>query len=118
MGHTSVMAIRTAMKAPTGMKVMKAKRTSKIGKGRLAKAMVLRGSKEKTVGGLKAKDLMKNKYGKIVSRKRSAAGRKLTWPKSIQQARKALSIKGFFAVGGKSPEGKALYAKAKAISSN
>merc|ERR1712146_244437 len=58
-----------AMKA---MKAMKKKAVSKIARGSHAKSMVLRGSKEKTTGGLTAKDLIKNKYGKIVSKKSSA----------------------------------------------
>jgi len=37
------------------------------------------------------------------------------WSVAFQQARKALGIKGFCAVGGKSAEGKALHAKVKAI---
>merc|ERR1712224_297811 len=53
-------------KAMGAMKAMKKKSVSKIGKGSHAKSMVLRGSKEKTVGGLTAKDLTKNKYGKVV----------------------------------------------------
>merc|ERR1719274_236166 len=56
------------------MKVMKKKSVSKIAHGQMAKAMVLRGSKEKTVGGLTAKDLTKNKYGKIVSKEKTVGG--------------------------------------------
>merc|ERR1712118_542468 len=52
-----VMKKKAAMKA---MKAMKKKSVSKIARGQMAKAMVLRGSKEKTVGGLTAKDLTKN----------------------------------------------------------
>merc|ERR1719375_8031 len=63
-----VMKKKAAMKA---MKAMKKKAVSKIARGQMAKAMVLRGSKEKTTGGLTAKDLIKNKYGKIVSKKSS-----------------------------------------------
>merc|ERR1712151_342217 len=97
------------------MGAMKGKRVSKIARGRFAKSQVLKGSKAKTMSGLTAKDLMKNKYGKVVSRKRSALGARRAWPKAVQQARKALSLKGFIAIGGKSAEGKALYAKAKSI---
>merc|ERR1712224_784749 len=64
---------KAAMKA---MKAMKKKSVSKIARGRMAYAMVLRGSKAKTVGGLTAKDLTKNKNGKVVSKKQSALGKK------------------------------------------
>merc|ERR1712183_638045 len=105
------------------MKAMKkAMKKSKIAKGRLAKSSVFRGTKEKTVGGLTKDKLVKNKRGKIVSKKKSAANKKrwagsklAAWSKACSQARKALGIKGFAAVGGKSAQGKALYAKAKAI---
>merc|ERR1712144_81510 len=49
-----VMKKKAAMKA---MKAMKKKFVSKIGRGRFAKAMVLRGSKAKTTGGLTSSDL-------------------------------------------------------------
>merc|ERR1719198_1010168 len=71
-----VMKKKAAMKA---MKAMKKKHVSKIARGSHSKAMVLRGSKEKTVGGLSAKDLMKNQNGKIVSKKRSAFSKKSPW---------------------------------------
>merc|ERR1719408_728817 len=47
---------------------MKKKSVSKIAKGRYAKVLVFRGSKEKTVGGLSASSLTKNKYGRVVSK--------------------------------------------------
>merc|ERR1712039_623527 len=97
------------------------KSRSKIAKGRMAKALVLRGSKAKTSGGLTKADVMKNKQGKLVSKKRSSLMRKRfhgstieRWVKALSSARKALSISGFVAVNGKSAQGKALYAKAKA----
>merc|ERR1719379_2407278 len=81
-----VMKKKAAMKA---MKVMKKKSVSKVAKGVMAKAMVLRGSKAKTVGGLTAKDLTKNKFGKIVSKKKSALGKKSPWIQAVAKARKA-----------------------------
>merc|ERR1711879_1135863 len=101
-------------------KVMKAKTVSKIAKGPRARASVLAGRKEKTASGLTQSMLIKNARGKIVSKKASAAGRKkfktiASWTKAIQQARKSLDMHGFVAVNGKTPQGKALYAKAKAI---
>merc|ERR1712031_126500 len=90
-----VMKKKAAMKA---MKAMKKKSVSKVAKGVMAKAMVLRGSKEKTTGGLTAKDLTKNKYGKIVSKKASARSRKSPWIQAVQKARKALKLTGFTAI--------------------
>merc|ERR1712072_1443170 len=84
---------RRAMKAAAApMKAMKKKSVSKIAKGRLAKVMVLRGSKGKTVGGLTAKDLVKSKSGKIVSKKRSAFAKKSPWIAAVKKARAALKI--------------------------
>merc|ERR1711988_98197 len=98
-----------ALKAMKAMKAMKKKTVSKIGKGRMAKVMVLRGSKAKTVGGLTAKDLTKNKHGKVVSKKLSAKGKTSPWIAAVKKARAALKIKGFCAI----KKGTPLYAKAK-----
>merc|ERR1719160_402446 len=99
---------------------MKSKRVTKVAKGRLAKALVLRGTKEKTVGGLTRDALMKNKRGKVVSKKASALGKKRfrnieAWVSSVVAARKALQVTGFVAINGKSLQGKALYVKSKAL---
>merc|ERR1719318_2388459 len=51
-------------------------KVSKIAKGKRAKSSVFRGTKVKTVGGLKKSDLIRNKRGKIVSRKSSEAAKK------------------------------------------
>merc|ERR1719507_173715 len=104
-------------KKSSGMKrkAMKAKRVSKIARGRGAKARVLRGSKAKTVGGLKASDLTKNKSGKVVSKKMRARGLKNRWAQACGAARKALKVKGFCPIGGKSAAGKALLAKARSL---
>merc|ERR1711988_2033488 len=91
------------------MKATKKKTVSKIARGRMAKAMVLRGSKAKTVGGLKASDLTKNKTGKIVSKKRSAFAKKSPWMAAVKKARAALKIKGFVAL----KKGTPLYLKAR-----
>merc|ERR1711871_754099 len=101
-----VMKKKAAMKA---MKAMKKKSVSKIARGIMAKAMVLRGSKAKTVGGLTAKDLTRNKAGKIVSKKQSAQGKKSPWMQAVKKARTALKLKGFVAIKKGSP----LYVKAK-----
>merc|ERR1711988_2018142 len=93
------------------IKAMKKKAVSKVGKGRYAKAMVLRGTKVKTVGGLTAKDLVKNVRGRIVSKKRSAFAKKSPWIAAVKKARAALKIKGFCAIKKGSP----LYLKAKEL---
>merc|ERR1719414_1298877 len=95
------------------MKAMKAMK-SKIARGKMSKAMVFKGSREKTVGGLTASDIIKNRCGKLVSKKRSAKSKNNTWIKAIAAARKALGLVGFVAIN-KCPEGKALYAKAKTL---
>ncbi|CAE7194480.1 unnamed protein product, partial [Symbiodinium necroappetens] len=116
---SGAMKAKTTMKAKA-MKAMKKKAVSKIAMGKRAKSVVFRGSKEKTSGGLAKSQLMKNKRGKVVSKKMHAKGKTIQkfvqrWLDSVMTARKELGIKGFCAVGGKSAQGKALYAKAKAL---
>merc|ERR1719211_697234 len=93
-------------------------KVSTIAKGKREKVSVYKGTKAKTSGGLKKSDLKKNKAGKIVSvkasnrAKNSKNGKKIiAWAAATKAARKALGIKGFQAVGGSSPKGKALLAK-------
>merc|ERR1712061_932009 len=100
-----------AMKA----KAMKVKKVSVIAKGRAAKAAVFSGRKAKTVGGLTKATLTKSKAASARAKKNFAGSALKKWGDAVKQARKALGIKGFCAVGGKSAQGKALYAKAKAI---
>merc|ERR1719313_3284606 len=110
-----VMKKKAAMKAmKAAMKVMKKKSVSKIARGVMAKVMVLRGSKAKTVGGLTSKDLYKNKNGRVVSKKLSAKGKKSPWIQACQKARKALKITGFTAI----KKGTPLYVKAKEFYGN
>merc|ERR1712196_193296 len=80
-----------------------------------AKRLVYTGKFAKTVGGLTKSSLMKSKSGKIVSSKKSAFGKKSKWIAAVAKARKALSIKGFVPVGGKTAKGKAFLAKAKSF---
>merc|ERR1719210_2049438 len=96
---------------------MKVKRTSFIARGKLARSVVWRGSKQKTPGGL-----TKSKGGKIVSKAASARAKKAfaksalkKWCDACKMARKDLKITGFCPVGGKTAQGKALYAKVKSI---
>jgi hypothetical protein len=115
--------MKKAMKKAAMKKVMKkAMKKSVVAKGKRAKSSVFRGTKVKTSGGLTKDKLTKNKAGKVVSKAASAAAKKRyakgplgAWNKAVQTARKELGIKGFLAVGGKSPQGKALYAKAKSL---
>merc|ERR1712187_142034 len=109
-----------AMKTTNAMKIKKAKRVSKIAKGRYAKASVLKGKKVKTSGGLTRDQLMKNKRGKVVSKKAAAQGKRAfrqiqDWVSSVVAARKALQVTGFVAINGKTLQGKALYVKSKAL---
>eukprot|EP00397_Hematodinium_sp_SG-2012_P057706 GEMP01072384.1.p2 GENE.GEMP01072384.1~~GEMP01072384.1.p2 ORF type:complete len:144 (+),score=28.30 GEMP01072384.1:38-433(+) len=91
------------------------KRVSKIARGKRAKSSVFRGTKEKTSGGLQKKDLCRNKFGKIVSKKSSERAKKSKFMMAVQKARKALGIKGFQAVGGKTAKGQALLKKARSL---
>merc|ERR1711862_468237 len=89
----------------------KAMRVSKIAKGRMAKFMVFKGRKAKTVGGLTKDKLTKNKNGKIVSKKKSAKGKGNKWIAACVKARKAMGVKGFKAI----KKGSELYKKAKSF---
>merc|ERR1719363_56384 len=97
-------------------------KVSKIARGKMARAVVFRGSKEKTGGGMTKDQLAKNKNGRIVSKAASARAKKAyaasaikAWADAVKAARKALGLTGFVPIGGKSAAGKALYAKAKSI---
>merc|ERR1712007_119306 len=112
-------AMKPAMKA---MKAKKAMKVSKIAKGKRARAVVFAGGKEKTSSGMTKDQLVKSKTGKIVSKKAPARAKKASamsplkkWMEAMKQARKQLNIKGFCACGGKTAQGKALYAKTKSI---
>merc|ERR1712185_133894 len=97
------------------MKAMKKKVVSKIARGKMSRAVVMRGNKEKTASGLTKKDLTQNKNGRIVSKKKSAHAKKMfattvgPWMKAVKKARAALKLKGFVAIKKGSP----LYIKAK-----
>merc|ERR1719188_1436464 len=73
------MAMKKAMKtmkAMKAMKSMKAMKVSVIAKGKMARADVFNGNKEKTRTGLTKAMLVKSKTGKIVSKKASATSKK------------------------------------------
>merc|ERR1711977_423987 len=105
------------MAAMKAMRAMKKKAVSKIAKGKMARAVVFHGTKEKTYTGLTKGDLIKNSRGKIVSKKASALSKKRYatsvkgWIVAVQKARKALGVKGFVAI----KKGSALYQKAKEL---
>merc|ERR1712110_362475 len=87
-----------------------------------SRASVFKGKRTKTVGGLKKSSLKRNKRGKIVSlrksnRAKNSKGGKviMKWGKATKAARKALKIKGFCPVGGKTAQGKALLKKVREI---
>mmetsp|Transcript_51650 Transcript_51650/g.138704 ORF Transcript_51650/g.138704 Transcript_51650/m.138704 type:complete len:160 (-) Transcript_51650:73-552(-) len=91
---------------------------TKIARGRFARVLVLRGKKEKTVGGVTRDGLKRNKRGRVVSKKMSALAKAKyrhieKWVDSLVAARKALHLQGFVAINGNSMQGKALYVKTK-----
>merc|ERR1712083_436158 len=109
------------IKTWAGRRSMKA-RKSKIARGIMAKSLVLKGKRVKTSGGLTKDALIKNKNGKVVSKKKSSLAKRRwatsalkRWIEAVKVARKALNITGFVAVNGKTAQGKALYAKAKTL---
>ena len=97
-----------AMKAMAAMKAMRAMK-KKVISARLAKRHAFFGKLDKTVSGLKKTDLIKNKSGKIVSKKMSQHAKASPWLAAVKQARSALKIKGFCAI----KKGTPLYKKAK-----
>ena len=75
---------------------------------------VWNGSRQKTKSGLTKAHYMRNKNGKLVTKKQHAAGRRSYknirgWTQAVSKARKALGITGFCAV----KKGTPLYAKAR-----
>merc|ERR1712150_245815 len=100
-----------AMKAPKVMKAMKAMKAVKKVSAKLAKRHAFAGKIAKTRTGLSKSDLVKNKSGKVVSKKLSLRGKNSPWIAAVAAARKALGVKGFCAI----KKGSALYNKAKAL---
>merc|ERR1712060_457825 len=96
-------AAMAAMKRPakSAMKPTKAKkRVSKVG----TKVQVLAGKKEKTKWGLRKEHLLKSKGGKVVTKRKSAAGKKAfeqnlsKWILACSRARGELGLTGFVPV--------------------
>merc|ERR1711964_419792 len=96
-----------AMKAaaPKAMKAMK----KKVISARLARRHAFAGKLTKTKTGLTKSDFVKNKSGRVVSKKASLRAKKSPWIAAVQAARKELKIKGFFAI----KKGTPLYKRAK-----
>merc|ERR1712232_414004 len=104
------------MKTMKTMKVMKAMKVSKTAKGAHMRAVVFAGRKEKTYTGLKKGDLMKNKSGKIVTKKAHAGGKKAyknikPWVECTKKVRKEMGIEGFKPI----KKGTAFYKAVKAM---
>lgn len=119
--RVSVPAMKRAMRAAAPvrkglMKVMKKvkkpmKRVSSIATGKKAKVQVWRGKKMKTKTGLTKDDLIKSKDRKIVSAKKSEAGKKSKWARATARARAEKGYKGFKAI----KRGTSFHDKAKEI---
>merc|ERR1712224_1146235 len=98
------------MKAMAAMKAMKAMK-KKVISARLAKRHAFFGKIDKTKSGLKKSDLVRNKSGKVVSKKHSQRAKASPWLAAVKQARSFLKIKGFCAI----KKGTPLYKKAKEL---
>merc|ERR1719456_2151251 len=99
-----------AMKAMAAVKAMKAMK-KKVISARLAKRHAFFGKIDKTRTGLKKSDLVRNKSGRVVSKKQSQRAKASPWLAAVKQARSALKIKGFCAI----KKGTPLYKKAKEL---
>merc|ERR1719305_333873 len=111
--------MKVAAQVMKAMRNAKKKRVSKVAKGRFAKHLVLKGTKEKTVSGLTKDDIVRNKAGKLVSRKKSALGKKFDrvkgWREAVMKAQAVMGMRGFVAMNGRTAQGKALYAKTRSF---
>ena len=98
-----------AMKAaaPKAMKAMK----KKVISAKLARRHAFAGKITKTKTGFSKTDFVKNKSGRVVSKKASLRAKKSPWIAAVQLARKELKIKGFFAI----KKGTPLYKRAKEL---
>ena len=105
----SILRSHLSLEMAKAMKAMRAMKAKKPVSARLAKRHAFFGKINKTASGLKKTDLVKNKAGRIVSKKRSAMGKKNTWIVAVNKARAFLKIKGFAVV----KKGTPLYKKAK-----
>merc|ERR1719270_11340 len=103
--------MKSSMKKKKVMKV-KVKKTGK-------KWQVFAGTRDKTTSGLKKEDMMQNKTGKIVSRKKSLLAKSRfgssvkPWLECTQKARKDLKIVGMCPIGGKTELGQRFYQRTR-----
>jgi len=110
---------RRRRKTSKKKRVVKRRRKARKVSIRGSKSQVFRGSRQKTkTSGQTKKDLMKNKRGKIVSKKSHKNGLKVykrnglaKWTNAFMEARKNLGITGFVAC----KKGTAFYKEAKKI---
>merc|ERR1712028_57668 len=95
---------RRAMKAaaPKAMKAMKAMK-KKVISARLARRHAFVGKIDKTKTGLKKGDLVKNKGGRIVSKRASIRAKTNPWIAAVKKARAELKVKGFCAIKKDTP---------------
>lgn len=109
-----------ATRPSNALRARKAKKTSPrkkmIAKGKRGKVLVYKGKFEKTMGGLRKEQLVKNKHGKIVSTRMQAHGKKAyanieNWVSAMMKARAELGLVGFVLVS----KGSSLYARTKHI---
>merc|ERR1719350_129335 len=91
------------------MKAMKV--AKKKLKAKTVKRRVFDGAMDKTSSKLTKGDLIKNKHGKVVSKKMHSRGQKNPWMVAVIAARKALKIQGLCMV----KKGTPLYDKAKEL---
>ena len=73
----------TRAKRTTTTRRRKARRTPTVARGRLAKALVFRGARAKTVGGLTKANITRNKAGIYVSKAKSARGKRNAWTRAV-----------------------------------
>lgn len=106
---------KSFLKAMKAAKALKKNKVTKTG----TKWQVLKGVKVKTKGGMRASDLMKNKNGKVVSKKKHLQGRSAydkhlaKWVGACSKARTELNLKGFVAV----KKGSEFYNRVKSLMS-
>mmetsp|Transcript_15096 Transcript_15096/g.23020 ORF Transcript_15096/g.23020 Transcript_15096/m.23020 type:complete len:325 (-) Transcript_15096:327-1301(-) len=103
--------LKAKAKGKGKVKASKPMKESKIAKGKKAKELVWKGLKDKTYTGLKKEHLVRNKFGKVVSAKKSAAAKTNKWAIATSRARKELGFSGFRPLR----KGDEFYVKAKEI---
>merc|ERR1712083_534685 len=95
--HSRKLTMALPMKSMKGMKAMKSMKASKskIGRGIMAKSLVLKGKRAKTAGGLTKDALIKNRNGKVVSKRKSSLAKRQwatsalkKWCEAVKAARK------------------------------